>query len=70
MDKNTIERLRKRASQHFLDSIAVKQEAEKVLPESVAVGVLAMVECLRTAVRLWLVVMADPPPMHNTLQPN
>ncbi|MBU3613972.1 phosphoheptose isomerase [Polynucleobacter sp. Latsch14-2] len=42
-----MERLRKRASQHFLDSIAVKQEAEKVLPESVAVGVLAMVECLR-----------------------
>ena len=47
MDKNTIERLRQRASQHFLDSIAVKQEAEKILPESVAQGVLAMVECLR-----------------------
>ena len=31
MDKETIERLRKRASQHFLDSIAVKQEAEKNL---------------------------------------
>jgi D-sedoheptulose 7-phosphate isomerase len=47
MEKNTIERLRQRASQHFLDSIAVKQEAEKVLPESVAHGVVAMVECLR-----------------------
>ena len=47
MDKDTIERLRKRTSQHFLDSIAVKQEAEKVLPESVARGILAMVECLR-----------------------
>ena len=47
MDKNTIERLRQRASQHFLDSIAVKQEAERVLPESVAHGVVAMVECLR-----------------------
>ena len=47
MDKDTIERLRARASQHFLDSIAVKQEAEKILPEAVAYGVLAMVECLR-----------------------
>ena len=47
MDKNTIERLRQRASQHFLDSIAVKQEAEKVLPAEVARGVVAMVECLR-----------------------
>ena len=47
MDKDTIERLRARASQHFLDSIAVKQEAEKILPEPVAYGVLAMVECLR-----------------------
>ena len=48
MDKNTLESLRKRASQHFLDSIAVKQEAEKVLPESVARGVLAMVDCLKS----------------------
>lgn len=47
MEKNTIERLRQRASQHFLDSIAVKQEAQKILPEAVAVGVLAMVDCLR-----------------------
>lgn len=48
MDKNTIERLRQRASQHFLDSIAVKQEAEKVLPELVAQAVVAMVDCLRS----------------------
>jgi D-sedoheptulose 7-phosphate isomerase len=48
MDKDTIERLRKRASQHFLDSIAVKQEAEKILPEAIARGVLAMVDCLKS----------------------
>lgn len=47
MNKETIERLRARASQHFLDSIAVKQEAEKVLPEFVALGVVAMTNCLR-----------------------
>ena len=48
MDKEIIEHLRKRASQHFLDSIAVKQESEKVLPEQVARGVLAMVDCLKS----------------------
>jgi D-sedoheptulose 7-phosphate isomerase len=48
MDKDIIEHLRKRASQHFLDSIAVKQAAEKVLPESVARGVLAMVDCFKS----------------------
>ncbi|MEI6183017.1 MAG: phosphoheptose isomerase [Polynucleobacter sp.] len=48
MDKKTIEHLRKRASQHFLDSISVKQEAEKVLPEHVARGVLTMVDCLKS----------------------
>jgi D-sedoheptulose 7-phosphate isomerase len=47
MDKDTLERLRTRASQHFLDSIAVKQEAEKILPEQVARGVVAMTDCLR-----------------------
>ena len=47
MDKDTLERLRARASQHFLDSIAVKQEAEKILPEKVACGIVAMTECLR-----------------------
>ena len=48
MDKDTLERLRARASQHFLDSIAVKQEAEKILPEQVARGIVAMTNCLRT----------------------
>jgi len=48
MDKNTTERLRQRASQHFLDSIAVKQEAEKILPAAVAEGVIAMTDCLRS----------------------
>ncbi|MBU3592983.1 phosphoheptose isomerase [Polynucleobacter sp. 71A-WALBACH] len=47
MDKDTLERLRARASQHFLDSIAVKQEAEKMLPEQVARGIVAMTNCLR-----------------------
>ena len=48
MNKDTIERLRQRASQHFLDSIAVKQEAEKTLPDLVAQGVLAMTNCLQS----------------------
>jgi D-sedoheptulose 7-phosphate isomerase len=47
MDKDTLERLRARASQHFLDSIAVKQEAEKILPAQVARGIVAMTDCLR-----------------------
>ncbi len=47
MDKNTLERLRARTSQHFLDSIAVKQEAEKMLPTEVARGIVAMTDCLR-----------------------
>ena len=47
MDKDTLERLRTRASQHFLDSIAVKQAAEKILPEQVALGIVAMTNCLR-----------------------
>ena len=47
MDKDTLERLRARASQHFLDSIAVKQEAEKILPQQVARGIVAMTDCLR-----------------------
>jgi D-sedoheptulose 7-phosphate isomerase len=46
MNKDTLERLRARASQHFLDSIAVKQEAEKILPEQVARGIVAMTDCL------------------------
>ncbi|QWD85345.1 phosphoheptose isomerase [Polynucleobacter asymbioticus] len=48
MDKDTFERLRARASQHFLDSIAVKQAAEKILPEQIARGIVAMTDCLRS----------------------
>jgi D-sedoheptulose 7-phosphate isomerase len=48
MDKDTLERLRARASQHFLDSIAVKQEAERMLPQQVARAVVAMTDCLRS----------------------
>jgi D-sedoheptulose 7-phosphate isomerase len=48
MDKDTLERLRARASQHFLDSIAVKQAAEKILPEQIARGIVAMTDCLRS----------------------
>ena len=48
MDKDTLERLRKRTSQHFFDSIAVKQEAEKVLSEPVARSILVMVDCLQS----------------------
>ena len=47
MNKDILERLRKRTSQHFFDSIAVKQEAEKILSEPVAYGVLTIAECLR-----------------------
>lgn len=47
MDKDTLERLSARTSQHFFDSIAVKQEAEKILPDQVAHGVIAMTRCLR-----------------------
>lgn len=48
MDKNTLDRLRARASQHFLDSIAVKLEAEKMLPSEIARGIVAMADCLRS----------------------
>jgi D-sedoheptulose 7-phosphate isomerase len=47
MNADTLERLRSRASQHFIDSIAVKQEAQKTLPEQVARAVIAIAECLR-----------------------
>lgn len=47
MDKDTLERLRARTSQHFLDSIAVKQAAEKILPQQVARGIVATTDCLR-----------------------
>ncbi len=47
MNKETLERLSTRASQHFIDSIAVKREAERTLPGFVAHGVVAMTDCLR-----------------------
>jgi D-sedoheptulose 7-phosphate isomerase len=47
MEKDIFDRLSARASQHFLDSIAVKQEAEKILPEQIAHGIVVMTECLR-----------------------
>ena len=47
MNKETLERLSTRASQHFIDSIAVKHEAERTLPRFVAHGVVAMSDCLR-----------------------
>jgi D-sedoheptulose 7-phosphate isomerase len=47
MNANTLERLRSRASQHFMDSIAVKQEAQKTLPEQVARAVIAITECFQ-----------------------
>jgi D-sedoheptulose 7-phosphate isomerase len=46
MDNNTLVRLQARSAQHFLDSIEVQQVAAKELPLTVAIAVLAMVECL------------------------
>lgn len=48
MDKNTLDRLSQRASAHFLESIAVKQDAEKLLPEQVAKGVMTIVRSLQS----------------------
>lgn len=48
MDTKTLNRLSERASAHFVESIAVKQEALKLLPEHVAKGVVAMVNCLQS----------------------
>jgi D-sedoheptulose 7-phosphate isomerase len=47
MDTKTLNRLSERASAHFAESIAVKQEALKSLPQQVAAGVVAMVNCLK-----------------------
>jgi D-sedoheptulose 7-phosphate isomerase len=52
MEKDILDRLSARASQHFLDSIAVKQEAEKILPKKVAQGIVAMTECLRAGYKV------------------
>ena len=48
MDTKTHDRLSARASAHFVESIAVKQEALALLPEYVAKGVVAMANCLQS----------------------
>ena len=48
MDKNTLVRLQVRTAQHFLDNIEVQQVAAKELPVTVALAILAMVECLNS----------------------
>lgn len=48
MDTKTLDRLSERASAHFVESIAVKQEALKHLPKEVAKAVVAMADCLQS----------------------
>ena len=48
MDTKTLNRLSERASTHFVESIAVKQEALKLLPQHVAKGIVAMANCLQS----------------------
>ncbi|NBY00274.1 MAG: phosphoheptose isomerase [Burkholderiaceae bacterium] len=48
MDNNTLLRLQARSAQHFLDNIEVQQVAAKELPVTVAIAVMAMVECLNS----------------------
>lgn len=48
MDTKTLDRLSERASAHFVESIAVKQEALKHLPQQVAKAVVAMADCLQS----------------------
>jgi len=48
MDTKTLNRLSERASAHFVESIAVKQEALKSLPQQVAQGVATIVGCLKS----------------------
>ena len=48
MDNNTLVRLQARTAQHFLDNIEVQQVAAKELPVTVAIAILAMVECLNS----------------------
>jgi D-sedoheptulose 7-phosphate isomerase len=47
MDTKTLNRLSERASTHFVESIAVKQEALKLLPQHVAQGIVAITNCLQ-----------------------
>ena len=48
MDNNTLVSLQARTAQHFLDNIKVQQVAAKELPVTVAIAILAMVECLNS----------------------
>lgn len=48
MDTKTLDRLSARALAHFVESIAVKQEALKHLPQEVAKAVVAMADCLKS----------------------
>ena len=48
MDNNTLVRLQVRTAQHFLDNIEAQQVAAKELPVTVAIAILAMVECLNS----------------------
>jgi len=48
MDNNTLLRLQARSAQHFLDNIEVQQVAAKELPVTVAIAVMAMVECFNS----------------------
>jgi len=48
MDTKTLDRLSARASAHFVESIAVKQEALNHLPQQVAKAVVAMADCLQS----------------------
>lgn len=48
MDTKTLNRLSERASAHFAESIAVKQEALKLLPQHVAHGIVTMTNCLKS----------------------
>jgi len=48
MDNNTLVRLQARTAQHFLDNIEAQQVAAKELPVTVAIAILAMVECLNS----------------------
>jgi D-sedoheptulose 7-phosphate isomerase len=52
MDNNTLLRLQARSAQHFLDNIEVQQVAVKELPVTVAIAVMAMVECLNSGCKI------------------
>lgn len=47
MDTKKLDRLGDRARAHFVESIAVKEEALKYLPQQIAKAVVAMADCLQ-----------------------